>query len=71
MNNSRGRGKNGRGRGGGGGGRKARKCEQEAGEPLPGDQPMAIWSGFVDYFQIYSTSRGGAWGWSVFFVASL
>ena len=56
---------------GGGGERKARKSEQEAGAPLPGDQPMAIWSGFVDYFQIYSTSRGGAWGWSVFFVASL
>ena len=22
---------------------------------------MAIWSGFVDYSQIYSASRGGAW----------
>ena len=27
---------------------------------------MANWSGFVDYSQIYSASRGGAWRWSIF-----
>ena len=36
-----------------------RQSEQEAGAPLPGDQPTAIWSAFVDNFQIYSASRGG------------
>ena len=28
---------------------------------LPADLLMAIWSGFVDYSQIYSASRGGGW----------
>ena len=32
---------------------------------------MTIWSGFLDYSEIYSASRGGAWRWSVCFVASL
>ena len=27
---------------------------------LPADQPMAIWSGFVDYSRIYSALREGA-----------
>ena len=38
---------------------------------LAADKPMAIWSVFVDYSQIYSASREGAWSWSVSFVASL
>ena len=33
------------------------------------DQPMAIWSGFVNYSVIHSSSRGGAWRWPVCFVA--
>ena len=33
------------------------------------DQPMAIWSGFVNYSVIYSSSRGGAWRSPVCFVA--
>ena len=32
---------------------------------------MAIWSGFVAYSLIYSVLRGGAWRWSVCFVASV
>ena len=37
-------------------------CSQRAGSRayfiLPPDSPMAIWSGIVDHYQIYSASRG-------------